>query len=513
MTRRVTRVVGPALLLAMLGLAGCAGLPTLDGRTVSAAFRDTADTHLGRAVAALARDHPGQSGVFALPLGLDAFAARARLADVAERSLDIQSYIWHDDLSGGLLFDALRRAADRGVRVRLLLDDNNTAGMDDVLAALAAYPNVEVRLFNPIFTRGWRSLGYLTDFTRQNRRMHNKSFTADNQVSIIGGRNVGDEYFSAGPNLQFVDLDVMGIGAVVPQVSDDFDRYWSSESAYPAERVVRASGAAGAAAAGPAGAQRAAASGLYLDALERQGFVRAVLESRLPFEWTVVHMVSDDPTKGRGLAGEADLLWPRLKQVMKEPVRSLELVSPYFVPGAGGVEQLTAMARRGVKVTILTNSLAATDVAAVHAGYARRRKDLLEAGVELFEMKPTPAAPSPGEHSFGGSSASSLHAKLFSVDRMAVFVGSFNFDPRSARLNTEMGFVIESPALAATAADKVTGKLAAEAWRVRLGPDGALQWVEQAEGRETVHNTEPGTGFWRQLGVSVLSLLPIEWLL
>lgn len=224
-------------------------------------------------------------------------------------------------------------------------------------------------------------------------------------------------------------------------------------------------------------------------------------------------MVSDDPSKGRGLAAADALLWPRLLRVMKEPARNLELVSPYFVPGAEGVDHLAALTRNGVRVTVVTNSLEATDVTAVHAGYARRRKDLLEAGVVLFEMKRMAPADLPGERRIGSSSASSLHAKTFSVDRSALFVGSFNFDPRSAKLNTELGFVIESPAMAAAVSDAVLTKLAGNSYRVRLGPQGVLHWVEQVGGREIVHDQEPGVGFWRQLGVSVLSLLPIEWLL
>jgi putative cardiolipin synthase len=513
----MVRRLPPGLLRAVLAvaaalLAACASLPLPQDRTPSTALQDTADTRIGRTVAELARGHAGESGVYPLAQGLDAFAARARLADAAERSLDVQYYIWHDDMSGNLLLDALRRAADRGVRVRLLLDDNNTAGMDSLLSSLAAHRNVEVRLFNPTATRGWRALGYLTDFDRLNRRMHNKSFTADNQVTIVGGRNVGDEYFSAGQSLQFVDLDVIAIGDVVRHVSQDFDRYWASDSAYPAGQVLRPSPPA------PEPppellAGRAAMSALYLEALERQGFVREMMERRLAIQWGQVRMVSDDPAKGLGLANDDDLMWPRLLRAMKHPRQSLELVSPYFVPGAEGVAHLADMARQGVKVTVVTNSLEATDVAAVHAGYARRRKALLQAGIALYEMKRVPSALEAQERRLGSSSASSLHAKTFAVDRSAVFVGSFNFDPRSARLNTELGFVIESAPMAAALSDAILGKLAGNAYRVRLAPDGALEWVEQGERGEIVHTREPGAGFWKQLGVGGLSLLPIEWLL
>lgn len=247
--------------------------------------------------------------------------------------------------------------------------------------------------------------------------------------------------------------------------------------------------------------------------LKRQGFGRDMARRRLAIECATVHMVSDDPAKGRGLAERDALLWPRLLHVMKPPVRQLELVSPYFVPGAAGVRQFTDLARQGVQVCVVTNSLEATDVAAAHAGYARHRKALLEAGVARFEMKRAPSALAAVERRIGSSSATSLHAKTFSVDRSTLFIGSFNFDPRSAQLNTELGFVIESPPMAAATSDAILGRLAGNAYRVRRGPDGALQWVDRGDGREVVHDTEPGAGFWRQLGVSVLPLLPIDWLL
>ena len=184
--------------------------------------------------------HPGVSGIYTLPDARDAFAARALLAQGAERTLDVHYYIWRNDMAGTLLFEALRAAAERGVRVRLLLDDNDTSGLDTLLAALASHPNIEVRLFNPFVIREPRWIGYVTDFFRLNRRMHNKSFTADNQATIIGGRNVGDEYFGATEGVVFVDLDVMAVGPVVTEVSKEFDRYWASGSSYPVERLLPA---------------------------------------------------------------------------------------------------------------------------------------------------------------------------------------------------------------------------------------------------------------------------------
>jgi len=509
-------IMARPIVLALAALcAGCAPLPALDGRSVTTALQDTGDTRLGKAIEPALRRHPGKSGIVALANGREAFAARALLADAAQRSLDVQYYIWHDDMSGTLLFDALRRAADRGVRVRLLMDDNNTSGLDPVLAALDGHPNIEVRLFNPFVQRGWRALGYLTDFSRLNRRMHNKSFTADNQATIIGGRNIGDEYFGAGQDFLFVDLDALAVGPVVRDVSADFDRYWASGSSYPADRIIPP--------AEPDGLQKLArsAAGLrdkpaargYMQSINQLRFVHELLDGSLEMEWAVTHMVSDDPAKGLGQAAEHELLPQRLGRIFGVPRRELQLVSSYFVPTESGVEYLSALARNGVKITVLTNSLEATDVAAVHAGYAKRRKPLLQAGITLYETKRQSPAGRLRDRGLAGSSASSLHAKTLSVDGERIFIGSFNFDPRSARLNTEMGFVIESPSMAQRLPRAISGGVRDAAYRVRLDEGGRLEWVEHRDGKVVIHHAEPGASLWRRLGVSILSHLPIEWML
>jgi cardiolipin synthase C len=477
--------------------------------------QNTADMRLANVVRLLARAHPEKSGVVPLAEGRDAFAARAFLADAAERTIDVQYYIWHNDMSGTLLLRALHRAAERGVRVRLLLDDNSTIGLDVLFAALDTHPNIEVRLFNPFKHRRWRTLNYLTDFARLNRRMHNKSFTADNQATIIGGRNVGDEYFGAAPEVLFVDLDVLAIGPVVNEVSNDFDNYWTSKSSYPADRVLpKASPASiSAVAAAAARIESEPAARVYTQAIDRSSFMGKMLARQLPFEWDAIRMVSDAPSKGLGLAKSSECLWERLKPILKPPTRELQLISAYFVPTAAGVELLTSLARQGIEVSVLTNSLEATDVAVVHAGYAKWRKSLLKAGIRLFELKRASSRFPKQKSGLKGSSASSLHTKTFSVDRSRVFIGSFNFDPRSLRLNTEMGFVIESPVMAQAIKDKFTTTIPAAAYKVQLSEKGDLQWVELIEGKELVHHQEPYAGFWRRLEVSVMSALPIEWLL
>ncbi|NTV97363.1 MAG: phospholipase D family protein, partial [Thiobacillus sp.] len=307
-----------ALLALLAGLAGCAVLPSLDDRSVSHALTDTETTRLGRTIAPQAAAHPGRSGIRPLLDARDAFAARILLARAAERSLDVQYYIWHPDMSGTLMFEALREAAERGVRVRLLLDDNNTAGLDPTLAALDAHANIEVRLFNPFPVRGPTALGYLTDFPRLNRRMHNKSFTADNQATIVGGRNIGDEYFGADEEVAFVDLDVLAVGPVVREVSQDFDRYWASASAYPVDRLLapvapeRLAELAGQASL----IERTPEARAYVEAVQASPFAGPLATGTVPFEWAATHLVSDDPAKGLDRSERDDELTSQLVRII-----------------------------------------------------------------------------------------------------------------------------------------------------------------------------------------------------
>jgi putative cardiolipin synthase len=500
-------------------LAGCSMLPSLEHRSTSRALINTGTTHLGRAIAPLAEAHPGHSGVYPLSDAREAFAARVLLAQAAERTLDAQYYLWHKDLTGTLLFEALHAAADRGVRVRLLLDDNRTSQLDTTLAALDAHPNIEVRLFNPFVIRRPRLIGFITDFSRANRRMHNKSFTADSQATIIGGRNIGDEYFDASEGFVFVDLDVLAVGPVVKEVSSDFDRYWASGSSYPVDRLLPPADPTLILELAEAASliERDPAAAVYIDALRHAPVVRDLLEGRLALEWATTRLVSDHPAKGLGLAVPEALIVPKLKAIIGDPMSEMDLVSAYFVPAAAGAEAFAALAARGVTVRVLTNALEATDLAPVHAGYAKRRKSLLEAGVSLYEVRRlspnTRVNRRAGRVGSTGSSAAGLHAKTFAVDRARVFIGSFNFDPRSAKLNTEMGVVIESPVLAQRIAAAFETTIPANAYEVRLSETGELFWLERQDGTSVRHDTEPGTSFWQRAGVWFLSLLPIDWLL
>ncbi|MGA8051909.1 MAG: phospholipase D family protein [Burkholderiales bacterium] len=497
---------------------GCASLPPLEGRHATTAVIDTGATPLGQSIAPRVAAHPGKTGIYPLTLPADAFAARALLAAEAQRSLDVQYYIWHGDETGMLLAEALWRAAERGVRVRLLLDDNGITGLDPTLAALDSHPNIEVRLYNPLPHRGVRALNFLADFSRANRRMHNKSFTADNEAAIVGGRNVGNEYFGAGEGVVFQDLDVIAVGPAVREVSRAFDLYWNSDSAYPAASILGPAGADARAMleAKFAAAHASPAAAAYLKALRETPLVASLVKGRLPLQWAEAQLVYDDPAKTLDTEERTDLLLlPKLLRLTGRPEHQLDLISPYFVPRKEGTAAFAELARDGVKVRILTNSLAASDVAAVHAGYAKRREDLLRAGVRLFELKPTLAREeAQDKKTFGGSSGASLHAKTFAVDRERAFVGSFNFDPRSARLNTEMGLVIRSPVLAQAIAAAFDSRFPTEAYEVRLDQDrGSLYWIERTPKGETRYDHDPGTGLLKRLGVGILSLLPIEWLL
>lgn len=476
---------------------------------------ETASTRLGRGLMDQSAGHPGLTGILPLADANEAFVARMLLARTAERTLDVQYYIWNSDITGTLLLQALYQAAERGVRVRLLLDDNGTAGMDQVLAALNVHPLIEIRLFNPFSVRWPKLLGYVTNFRRANRRMHNKSMTADNQATIVGGRNVGDEYFGATHGVHFTDLDVLAVGAVVSDVSDDFDRYWACESAWSLDRVVKAATQADllAEVARAAAAAEKPKARQYLQALTTCGIINDLASGSLDLQWSKVVMVSDDPCKGMGETADSKLMIFRLKDVLGEPDRQLDLVSPYFVPTRSGVSAFTALVQQQVKVRILTNALEATDVAAVHAGYARRRKALLKAGVTLYEMRRQNNDVRRRNAGPFGSSGSSLHAKTFSVDNRRAFVGSFNFDPRSARLNTEMGFVIDSPDLAAAITDAFAKEVPGTAYQACLDARGKLYWLENKQGQIVRHNSEPGTGPVKRALIGVLSHLPIEWLL
>ena len=452
-------------------------------------------------------------------LGLElekAIAACAQVEDEIGNLRALEENHWRDALRARcacepLLLEALDRAAKRGVRVRLLLDDNGVPGLDGFMAALNRDENFEIRLFNPSTIRSPKMAGYAIDFMRMNRRMHNKSFTADNMASIVGGRNVGDEYFGATEDVLFTDLDVVAIGPVAKDVSVDFDRYWASESAYPLERVIpKADVAKGMAELNAGGRENGAVLQRYHQDLAQSHLLEAIKNNNVPWQPAHTRLISDDPAKGLNRDRNKPAIGVKLSQALM-PEQEIYLVSPYFVPTQSGTEALADMAQQGIKVTVLTNSLQATDVAAVHSGYSKYRKPLLQAGITLYELKPGSAVPKGRDRGLTGSSSTSLHAKTFVVDRARVFVGSFNLDPRSARLNTEMGVLIDSPEIAGEIQRSLVEATPQHAYQVTLNQQQKLQWQDPQSGE--THQKEPEAGFWKRLTVKLLSVLPIEGLL
>lgn len=486
---------------------------------------DVGETRLAAAMEPQVAAHPGLSGLHAFSDGLDALAARLILADAAERTLDVQYYIWKQDMVGKVLLERLLRAADRGVKVRLLLDDFGTVPSDAVLLAIDSHPNIELRMFNPVSNRSLRALGIAADFRRTNRRMHNKSFTADGQVSIVGGRNIGNEYFEASDAYNHADLDLAVIGPVVGEVSDAFELYWDHRTAVPISKFSRQTP--------PEELERrraglidhytTAVKSEYADTVRDSEFARQFRNGVITWFWSRANIISDHPEKVLTCSTRDDThLAPKLRELVEATASELFLVTPYFVPGKNGVTLLAGARQRGVRVVVITNSLASTNSASVHSGYQRYRRALLEAGVELYEIKPTASNRrrrsgggwfgSVGSGGSGGSGGSSLHAKAFAFDRSIGFVGSYNLDPRSNRLNTEMGVVFDCPPLAQRLPEECERDLAHTAYRVEL--DGSrLVWVTHEGDQEVRHATEPACTLARRCQVRVIRCLPIEWML
>lgn len=463
-----------------------------------------------RAIPAEAR-HPGQSGFRLVSTGSEAFALRAFSAREAQQSLDIQTYIWHADLTGKLLARYALSAADRGVHVRILVDDLDARGKSHAFAALDAHPLVEVRLYNPFAGRKGtlRMAGEMgTGFDRLNHRMHNKSWIVDNRVALVGGRNLGNEYFGASEATNFVDLDLLMVGPVVPQVSTNFDLFWNSPSNYPIAQLD------------PAGTDEAALKRLrevldqsveelktspYKDILAENPAVQDILHDHARLNWTSEwQFVSDDPLKALLEQGQRSAVLAVLLPAVHATQDTLRLISPYMVPGVQGTSTLVGVAERGVSLQILTNSLAANDVAAVHAGYKKYRPELLRSGARIWELKPDGSRP--GGYSLTGSSGSSLHTKAAIFDDRQIFVGSYNLDPRSTSLNSEQGVLVSDPVLASELTRLFMKETQGdESWQVSETPDG-LEW---SDGTGVWHR-DPDVRTFKRFMVWLMGLLPVE---
>ena len=505
--------------LLLLVLVGCATLPENVDRPPSKAFTDTGDTAIGSAIAKITSDHPDQSGFLLLASGLDAFVARAVLARFAERSIDVQYYLYHDDLVGRLFTDQLVQAADRGVRVRLLVDDMDLSGRDLGLAVLDAHPDIEVRIFNPFSRNVGRTNQFITRLGSVTRRMHNKSFTVDNQATILGGRNIGNEYFEADPDLAFADLDVMGIGPVARKVSVSFDLYWNSELAYPAGVLLEKPPTLGEVSQKLQQLQQFVADQAdseYLRALRNSSLAKNIQNNKVDFRWGRADVVYDLPEKIQHDFEQTQLhLSSQLKPYLDAVEREMIIFSPYFVPGKAGTKFLTGLVEQGMRVRILTNSLASNDVGIVHAGYSKYRKALLRGGVDLYEMnKKLSPQQRKQNKGVGGSSKASLHAKSFVFDRRQVFIGSLNLDPRALLHNTEIGVVINQSDIAEGMGAWFDRSIESVAFRLELVQNGngteSIRWHGMVDETPETFDVDPYTGFWQRLGIGIMSVLPIE---
>ena len=503
------------------GLVGCASpLPVIE-RTPSTALAAPPGSALAR-IAADAAIAPGQSGVW--PLLQAEFALDARLAAIhnATTSIDLQYYLIADDSIGRPILRALRDAALRGVRVRLLLDDLYTADMDRLLLGLAATPNVEVRLFNPVMTArdstGRRLLATLRDFERLNHRMHNKLFIADGAVAVLGGRNLADEYFLRGVQGNFIDFDLLCIGAVVGPLESWFDRYWNSTVVYPVRAIAQATSAEplpladalrsrfDAATRGDAEPKPATAES---DAFGAPGFSRALAQRRFRFLPAEAVAFADSPDKitpeSHSIA-TSDTLAHRFLNVLAEAHDEVFLFSPYFVPGPEALARLQALRADGVNVRVVTNSLAVSDEPLVIAGLKRHQTDLLTMGVALYELSSMRLKLDTTLRKLLGSSTGRLHAKLGFIDRKTVLVGSMNLDPRSANLNTEIGVRVDSPELAAMVLSGFKVAEMAGAYRVQLKPDGSgVRWTAMNGDATEELDVDPDTSLWQRLRVMLIS--------
>ena len=483
----------------------------------------TDSTDLVAAISEQNEIHPDLSGYHPIVTGANAFASRSILTSMATRNIDAQYYIWHDDQAGQLMLKDLWDAAERGVIVRLLLDDfNNSAKFDQHLLRFASHPNIAVRIINPLMYRKFQTLNFVTGLPRINRRMHNKSMTFDKQITIIGGRNIGDEYLSNDKNSQFADLDVLLIGKVVADIDNSFASYWSAPISFDIQTLATLD--KGETTDFLEGLDKLRADeknnsksslDVYKTAIEDSSIDSDLINKRVPFRWTDMQFLSDDVGKLTKTVPADTNLVHQLRTLLGSPTKRLTIISSYFVPTKDGVNTLVELAEAGIDIKILTNSFDATDVTAVHSGYSQWRPSLLRAGVKIYELKST-ASEEKRENKLWkarSQSSTSLHAKTFAVDDYQVFIGSYNVDPRSANINTEMGVIINDEELAKQLHSALSDELLGQAYEVKLLENGSLQWHTVEAGEKVVYDSEPRVDISDHVWLAIMSWLPIDWLL
>jgi putative cardiolipin synthase len=498
-----------ASLLLVILFSGCASLPSDYSKTQSKAMEDYGSTSLGQQFNALEKANPGKSGFGLLRYGRYAFSTRLALIDMAEKTIDLQIYIWENDETGLILGERLLQAADRGVRVRLLVDDMGFGGTDEGMGAVDSHPNIEVRVFNPFANRDNSMWDFVFDTNRVNHRMHNKMLVADNSFAVIGGRNIGNHYFGVNPDTNFRDMDIVAAGPVVRDISSVFDHFWASEVAVPASVLIDRTFSEKDLEKQIQSMRDRIDAGNYpypVDMeVEASRAIMAQAENQLVWApglivWNSPEQSMDDEQGSEMITA----LWRKLGNINQ----SFTIESAYFVVGDRGVDTIKGLIDRGVDVRILTNSLASNDVLAAHAGHASYRKALIESGAEIYELR---ADSGVIKKNWSGESRSGLHTKAMVFDDESVFIGSFNLDPRSANINTEAGLYVESPALAKQLLTYMEEGIAPEnSYRVTLDEKGDLVWTTIIDGNEVTYDKDPLSTFGQRFTAGFIQILPVE---
>ena len=504
-----------SLFVLLLFFAGCASLPKEYTRITTSAFTHYKSTKMGRLFENEAAKHPGKSGFKLIPYGQDAFTARIAMVRLAEKSLDLQYYLWNSDKVGLILANEVLKAADRGVKVRLLLDDIEQNGRDAVVAAMDAHPNIQIRIFNPFAHREKHLFDFIGDFDRVNHRMHNKTILMDNALVIIGGRNIGDHYFSVGEHTNFRDLDIAAAGPVVRQISSVYDHFWNGTWSVPIGALTKHTATYKDFKKIRTMLSQKVSKLTFPYPLDRDvsTLKRDMIRIRNSFVWAKGVYVWDEPGNMRIDADkQTNTMIQKLEKRVRSVQKSLTIESAYFVPRPSGVAALRRLRARGADVRIMTNSLASNDVIPAHAGYAGYRKALLQMGVELYELRPDVGAHNvTNKQLLTHTTNTGLHTKAMVFDNTSVFVGSFNLDPRSAAINTEGGLYIESPQIAKEVLAYMDhGVDPKNSYRVTLNEKGKLSWVTEIAGKEVTYHTEPEVERWKKFQSKVIEILPVE---
>lgn len=496
------------LFIVIIFLSGCTTISFEQPKPYSEVISDTDTTLIGKAVGQWVDKHNGLSGFYPLIEGMDALGVRLKLAEQAEKSIDLQYFLMKDDTAGLVMTKALLNAADRGVRIRFLLDDIFTTSSDRLLLLINQHPNIQVRLFNPISRTGSANLNFLGDFKRANRRMHNKSFTVDNAISIVGGRNIADEYFQLKLDSVFVDFDSIAMGPIANEISHSFDQFWNHSRALPIDYVAKNKNKEFLAAVLTEEEQalNEVYDGVYEQAIESQ-LLQELMADRIFMFPAAAKVISDSPDKLiNDISSENMQLANELQEILLKAKKEIIFLTPYYVPGKGGVEFMKTLIDKGVRVVVITNSLASNNHLVVHSAYSRYRKDVIKTGAEIYEARVNAAREMSGDEA--GPNKLTMHTKLILIDRRYLFIGSLNLDPRSIQINAEMGVFIDSKEMAIALLADSEKNLSTLNYRVLVNEDNGLEWHTTIGGEKVVETSEPQTTAWTRFKAWFMKIAP-----